>query len=184
MYLTDSGELVIEPIEEYKKLEKNTLLEIENASLSVKEANTLLKDVSGDMLRIELTIDPGADSEVGAYVKYDFTGAESVKVSYDTKNSQFSIDASKSSLDMRNNGAGGGTVALNGEEVKLTIFVDRAMVEAYLNGKNQVTAFGYNTSETADGLKLYSSGNTAVIKSLTVYKLGSSTGYDVPAFWN
>jgi len=184
MYLTDSGELVIEPIEEYKKLEKNTLLEIENASLSVKEANALLKDISGDMLRIELTIDPGADSEVGAYVKYDVTGAESVKVFYDTKNSQFSIDASKSSLDMRNNGAGGGTVALNGEEVKLTIFVDRAMVEAYLNGKNQVTAFGYNTSSTADGLKLYSSGSNAVIKSLVVYELESSTGYDVPAFWN
>jgi len=58
------------------------------------------------------------------------------------------------------------------------------MVEAYLNGKNQVTAFGYNTSSTADGLKLYSSGSNAVIKSLVVYELESSTGYDVPAFWN
>ena len=143
-----------------------------------------MANVSGDMLRVEVTIDPGTDSEVGIYVKHDASGAERVSVLYNTKESKLSIDASKSSMDMRNNGSGSGVVALNGKEIKLTVFVDRAMVEAYLNGKNQVTAFGYNTSETADGLKLYSSGNTAVIKSLTAYELGSSTGYDVPAFWN
>lgn len=184
MYLTDNGELVIEPIKEYDSLNKETLLDVENASLSIKEANALLANVSGDMLRVEVTIDPGTDSEVGIYVKHDASGAERVSVLYNTKESKLSIDASKSSMDMRNNGSGSGVVALNGKEIKLTVFVDRAMVEAYLNGKNQVTAFGYNTSETADGLKLYSSGNTAVIKSLTVYELGSSTGYDVPAFWN
>lgn len=181
--LSDSGELIIEPIEEYNSLNKECLLNLENAAISVKEANALLENISGDMLRIEVTLDPGSDREVGLFVKYDAAGAEAVKILYNTENSQFQIDASKSSLDMRNNGAGGGTVELDGEEIQLTVFVDRAMVEAYLNGKNQVTAFGYNTSPDADGLKIFSSGNTAVIKSLRVYALGSSTGYDVPAFW-
>lgn len=181
--LSDSGELIVMPIEEYNSLNKECLLNLENAAISVKEANALLENISGDMLRIEVTLDPGSDREVGLFVKYDAAGAEAVKILYNTENSQFQIDASKSSLDMRNNGAGGGTVELAGEEIQLTVFVDRAMVEAYLNGKNQVTAFGYNTSPDADGLKIFSSGNTAAIKSLRVYALGSSTGYDVPAFW-
>ena len=179
----DSGELIVKPIEEYNSLNKECLLNLENAAISVKEANALLENISGDMLRIEVTLNPGSDREVGLFVKYDAAGAEAVKILYNTENSRFQIDASKSSLDMRNNGAGGGTVELDGEEIQLTVFVDRAMVEAYLNGKNQVTAFGYNTSSDADGLKIFSSGNTAVIKSLRVYALGSSTGYDVPAFW-
>ena len=181
--LSDSGELIVMPIEEYNSLNKECLLNLENAAISVKEANALLENISGDMLRIEVTLNPGSDREVGLFVKYDAAGAEAVKILYNTENSRFQIDASKSSLDMRNNGAGGGTVELDGEEIQLTVFVDRAMVEAYLNGKNQVTAFGYNTSSDADGLKIFSSGNTAVIKSLRVYALGSSTGYDVPAFW-
>lgn len=178
--LSDAGELVIEPIGEYASLNKACLLQAEN--LGVDEANALLAGVKGDMLRIEATIDPMGSEQVGAYVKYDDSGAERVKILYDTARSCLEIDASKSSTDMRNNGAGGGTVAITGD-VELTIFVDRAMVEAYLNGTNQATAFGYNASPDADGVRLFASGGDAVIKRLAVYELQSSTGNDAPAFW-
>lgn len=183
IYLSDSGEVCFAPIEEYETLNRSTLIQTRE-KLTVEQANEILADVHGDMLRIELTIDPGEDEQVGAWVKYDADGAELVKVLYNTKTEYLSIDTSKSSLDMRNNGAGGGTVTLDGDRVRLTIFVDRAMVEAYLNEKNQVTAFGYNTAATANGIRLYSSGKTAVIEEMTVYELGSSGEYDVPAFWN
>ncbi len=181
--LSDEGTLIVRPIEEYRSLEKQCLLRQENTELSVKEANELLRSIHGDQLRIELVIDPKEDSEVGLYVKYDAQGAERVDISYEPEKAWLQIDTSKSSTDMRNNGAGGGTVELSGEEIRLTVFVDRAMVEAYLNDRNQVTAFGYNVSHSADGLLLHSSGSTAVIKSICVYELGSSTGTDVPAFW-
>ncbi len=181
--LSDTGELLATPIAEYDSLNKACLLDVKDASLTLAQANERLASVHADMLRIDVTIDPGQDSEVGMYVKYDASAGERVCVSYETQTEQFSIDTSKSSLDMRNNGAGGEVVALNGDEIRLTVFVDRAMVEAYLNDKNQVTAFGYNTSAAADGVKLFSSGGTAVVKSLSVYELSSSTGYDVPAYW-
>lgn len=181
--LSDSGELLAVPIAEYDTLNKACLLDLKDAALTLEQANERLASVHADMMRIEAVIDSGQDSEVGIYVKYDASAGERVCVSYETQTERFSIDTSKSSLDMRNNGAGGGTAALSGEEIHLTVFVDRAMVEAYLNGKNQVTAFGYNTSAAADTVKLYSSGGTAVIKSLSVYELCSSTGYDVSAYW-
>lgn len=184
MYLSDDGALVIEPIAEYDSLNKVCLLQREDVSLTVKEANGLLKDISGDQLRIELTIDPGTDSKVGIYVKQDSASGERVDIYYDLAGQELGIDTSKSSLDMRNNGAGSGVVELEGETIQLTVFVDRAMVEAYLNGKNQVTAFGYNSSADAEKLKLYSDGGSATVTRLVVYELGSSTGYDVPAFWD
>lgn len=181
VYLSDDGQPIFTPIEEYASLNKSTLLQTDSP-MSIGQANELLAEIHGDMLRIELTIDPAQDTQLGAYVKYDAEGAEFVKIEYKTQTEQFSIDTSKSSLDMRNNGAGGGTVSCDGEDICLTIFVDRAMVEAYLNGKNQVTAFGYNTSASADGIKLF--GSTAIVKKMAVYELGSSSGNDVPAFWN
>lgn len=184
MYLDENGELRIEPIAEYDSLNKATLLAREDVSLTVKEANELLKDVSGDQLRVELTIQAEAGSKVGIHVKQNAASGERVDVYYDLASQELGIDTSKSSLDMRNNGAGSGVVELNGEDIRLTVFVDRAMVEAYLNGRNQVTAFGYNASADSEGLKLYSSGGEVTVTRLVVYELGSSTGCDVPAFWD
>ncbi len=183
MYLSDDGKLQIRPIEEYEKLNRQCLLEQEGADLTFVQANALLKNVRGDMLRIEVEIVPNQDSLVGIWVKKDDVSGERVDISYDISKSWLQIDTSRSSTDMRNNGAGGGNVQWNGESLKLTVFVDRAMVEAYLDAANQVTAYGYNASADATGLELHSSGNTAVVKSIYVYALGSSTGSDVPAYW-
>lgn len=185
LYLSDDGELLIKPIGEYDSLNKGALLQQEDVSLTVKEANELLKSVSGYQLRIELTVEAEPGSKVGIYVKHSAASGERVDIFYDLASQELGIDTSKSSLDMRNNGAGSGVAALQeGEAIQLTVFVDRAMVEAYLNGKNQVTAFGYNASADSEGLKLYSSGGEATVTRLVVYELESSTGYDVPAFWD
>jgi len=184
MYLDGNGGLVIEPIVEYNSLKKATLLKQTDVGLSIKEANSLLEGISGDQLRVELTVEAEPGSKVGIYVKQSAVSGERVDIYYDLASQELGIDTSKSSLDMRNNGAGSGVVEWNGETIRLTVFVDRAMVEAYLNGKNQVTAFGYNASADAEGLKLYASGGEVMVTSIAIYELGSSMRFDVPAFWD
>lgn len=181
--LSEDGTPRFEPIEEYETLKGECLLNLEEGAYSVEEVNELLEGIAGDQFRIELVIDPGTDERVGMLVKYDGTGGERVDLSYDLENEKLYIDASKSSTAMRNNGAGGGTVPLGGEDIRLTVFVDRSMVEAYLNGRNQVTVFGYNVSPNANGLRLYSSGKEAEVKSIRIYHMHSGMQEDIPAFW-
>lgn len=181
--LDDNGMPIFRPIEEYDSLEKDVLLDVTGA-YGTSQINALASSVKGDMLKIEVEARLDDDARLDIYVKYDADGAERVDVSFDKSTSMLHIDTSKSSIAMRNNGSGGGRVEVSGDIVKFTVYVDRAMVEAYLNDKNQVTAFGYNSSQSADGLMFYSNKSTTQIVSLKVYSLSSSHGNDVDAYWN
>ena len=183
VYLSDEGEPIFKPIDEYNNLTNECLLQIDECNSSVEEINSLIGDISGDMLKVEIEIDPGTDTKIGLYLKYDADGVEKIDLSYNTISSVFYIDTSKSSTAMRNNGSGGGAVDLRGENLKLTVYIDRAMAEAYLNGKNQLTAFGYNYSQFSNKLKLHSNGDSARVKSIAIYKLKSSRGETVDAHW-
>lgn len=178
IYIDDDGNMLIEPIKEYDSLINKELINLSN--VSVIDANQLIESIKGDMLKIELEINPNQDEKVGIYVKYDYTGIERLFISYDLISEYFYVDNSRSSTSMRNNGSGGGSVYLNGENIKLTIYIDRSMVESYLNNKNEITTFSFNTSSSANGVKLYSDGTTATIVSLKV----SSISSEAEAYWN
>ena len=181
IYLDDEGGVCFAPIEEYQLLYDECLIDTAG-EYAVDEANDLLSEVEGDQLKICVEIDPAEDSEAGLYVKCELGGGEYVEISYDRTEEYFYTSAARSSTAMRNNGAGGGNVSVEGDLV-FTVYVDRAMVETYLNGKNQSTVFGYNRSPTANGIKVFSSGETAKIRKITVYRMNSARGETVPAYW-
>lgn len=182
IYLDDEGNVCFAPIEEYQLLYDECLIDT-SGEYTVEQANDLLSTVGDDMLKICVEIDPAEDSEVGLYVKCELGGGEYVEISYEREKQLFYTSAARSSTAMRNNGAGGGTVAVEGN-LLFTVYVDRAMVETYLNDKNQSTVFGYNQSATANGVKVFSTGKTATIRRITVYRLNSARGETVPAYWN
>ena len=181
IFLDDEGNVCFAPIREYQLLYDDCLIDT-GGEYTVAQANDLLSTVEGDLLKICIEIDPAEDSEVGLYVKCELSGGEYVEISYDCTEQYFYTSAARSSTAMRNNGAGGGTVSVEGNLV-FTVYVDRAMVETYLNGKNQSTVFGYNQSPTANGVKVFSSGKTAKIRKITVYRMNSAHGDTVPAYW-
>ena len=180
--LDDAGKLCIRPIEEYASLYAETLVDAEG-SYSIEEANALLEMVAEDMLMIRIEVNPGGAEKIGLNVKYDHGGGEYVDISCSPGTEEFWISAARSSLDMRNNGAGGGTVPTDDGTLVFTVYVDRSMVEAYLNDANQATVFGYNTSYAANGVRIYSEGGQAVIRSIAVHRLNSAYGTTVPAYW-
>ena len=183
MYLDDNGELRFKVIDEYKNYYDETLIDLKDQNLSFDEVNEKIKHIGDDMLAIKVTIHPNQDQKVGLYVKYDHSGSEKVLVSYDVSKKLFAVDNSKSSMSMNNNGSGSGKVEVNGGLITFTIYVDRAMVESYINDEKQITTFGYNTSKTANGIKMYSSGNSARVVNLEIYNMHSSTKHDIDAYW-
>jgi len=184
MYLSENGDLRFKPIDAYKDLQDKELINIENQDMSFQQVNEKLKDVSGDMLRINVTINPKNANKVGIYVKYDNATDEKTLISYDLKTKTFYIDNSKSSLKMWNNRSGGNVVEIsNGSLVTLTIFIDRAMVEAFLDDYNEITVFGYNTSKNANGISMYAYGGNPSVVSIQIYSMASAYGKTENSYW-
>lgn len=182
IYLDNNGRLCLKPIEEYASLEKETLLSLENVNLNVSQADSLFSAIHSDSYKIEIEIEPNGDNVVGLSVKCGERG-EKVTASYTLSTSQFYVDNSRGSFDMKTNGSGGGTVAIDGSTIKLTIYVDRSLVEAYLDDKNEISVYTFNKYKESNSLKMYSDKNNAIIKKIKIVQLSDAYGQNKEAYW-
>ncbi|WP_449538883.1 GH32 C-terminal domain-containing protein [Ferdinandcohnia sp. Marseille-Q9671] len=181
--LSQNGELAIEPIKELQSLRQKELLSIKNDKF--EKANEQLKKIKGDMLEVQLEIDLKKDDQVGLKLRKSSNGKEETLLFYDAMNEKLNVDRSKSSLDPDiPKGIQGGELKLNGDNLKLHIYLDRSMIEAYANGKKSITTRVYPTLEDALGLELWSSHGKAKVKSMKIWELGSAYGNTVPSYWS
>lgn len=176
LYLREDGRLGVEPVEELASLRVQSLLNYEGR-MDLDEANAMLSSVCGDCLEIELVIDSASFSEAGIKVRRSESGQEETLLFYKNDTQEFLVDRSLSSLATDvGKGVQGGKVDLADEDLKLHIYLDRSMVEAYLNGLKGLTTRVYPTREDAVGLQLWSSSDPQQLRILTlkVWELGSA----------
>ena len=76
----------------------------------------------------------------------------------------------------------GEPLALDDGVLKLHIFVDQSMLEAYANGRKSITTRIYPTRPDATGLQVWADGSVTV-KSMDVWRLTSAYGETVPAYY-
>lgn len=164
--------LGVEPIPELHSLREEKLAAFRDKTID--EANGLLAEVQGDMLEIMLELEPGTAEQYGIKVRTAPDGMEETSIYYDTTNSALLADRNKSSLDPDvEKGTEGGTLLLDGENLKLHIYMDRSMIEAYANGLKSLTTRVFPVRFDALGLKIC--GNeTTVVKSMEVWRLRSA----------
>ncbi|MNJ71018.1 hypothetical protein D3C77_675180 [compost metagenome] len=86
----------------------------------------------------------------------------------------FSVDRTKTTLHPgeKCKGIQGGKLELLGENLKLHIYLDRSMVEAYANGLKSLTTRVYPSREDALGLEIWGDGEL-VVKSLDIWDMQS-----------
>ena len=87
-----------------------------------------------------------------------------------------SLETSYSSIlpDARSRAAETAPVMIaQGETVKLRIFIDRSVVEVFVNGKQCVAARVYPGLEGSVGVSLRAQGQDAELKSLDAYQMKS-----------
>lgn len=70
-------------------------------------------------------------------------------------------------------GIQGGRLELNDENLKLQIYLDRSMVEAYANELKSLTTRVYPSRTDALGVKIWGDGNL-MIKSMEVWEMKSA----------
>lgn len=182
LYLSDSGELRFTPIIEYKSLEGQKLLEMTDVNMTVPQMNNVLSTIRGDQLKIEIEIDPNGDSACGLSVKSGSIG-EMVSTYYDYNAGTFNVDNTRGSFDNKTSGSGSGHCNPSGSTLKMTIYVDRSMVESYFEDINEITVYAFNTYQDSNSLKMYSKQSKAIVKNIVITKLNDAYGQNKEAYW-
>ncbi|KAF6655181.1 GH32 C-terminal domain-containing protein [Paenibacillus polymyxa] len=172
VYLRDDGRLGIEPIQELQLLRGPKRLSLRDQSLA--ETNVQLRNVHGDMLEIQLELEPGSAKKFGIKVRCTPDGEEETLLYYDWNQAMLLVDRSKTTLHPgeKCGGVQGGKLELLGENLKLHIYLDRSMVEAYANGLKSLTTRVYPSRMDALGLEIWGDGEPFV-KSLDIWDMQS-----------
>ncbi|KHL97026.1 glycoside hydrolase [Paenibacillus sp. IHB B 3415] len=172
VYLRDDGRLGIEPIQELQSLRGEKRLSIWDKSLA--EANVLLGDVQGDMLEIQIELEPGNTGQLGIKVRCTPDGEEETLLYYDFNEAKLLVDRTKTTLHPGEKciGVQGGKLELLGENLKLHIYLDRSMVEAYANGLKSLTTRVYPSRKDALGLEIWGDGEP-LVKSMEIWDMQS-----------
>jgi sucrose-6-phosphate hydrolase SacC (GH32 family) len=164
------GDLRLAPISEVASLRGQLLVGLRDAS--VAEAAAALATVHGDALEIELELAPSAAAgKRGLSVRVAPGQAEQTDLYVDTANKRLEIDRTRTSGE-HDYGVQGGALDLAGEPLRMRMFLDRSMVEAYVNERKSLTSRIYPARSDADGLALLAAAGDR-ISSLKVWSMGS-----------
>jgi len=120
----------------------------------------LLEDVRGDALEIMATFDPAGGARFGFQLRVGTDGKAAVTVAFDPSSGRFDINGRKQPSYVE-----------PGQFVTMRVFLDRSIVEVYVNGCAQ-TARVFAPPD-ALGLKVFPLGEDAKLKSLSVWKMKS-----------
>ena len=173
--------LRLKPIDELKSLRQRLLLS--TSSVSVDEANRALEAIKGDDLEVELVMANDARDPKKAGLSFRRTpdAQEKIDLTYDPVAKRFEIDRRKHSLDpdMRGREIDGGPLDLGSAPVSLRLFLDRSMVEAYINERKSITSRAFPSRDDALGLRIIGAPQARVIR-LRVWRLGGAYGAVAP----
>jgi len=141
----------------------------------------VLDDVRGNTMEIIAEIDPKGSPMVEMNVlrspnREEFTRIAFFKQRGYRGKSLITIDSSYSSLlpDVRSRAPETAPVAIGRDEpLKLRVFIDRSVVEVFVNGKQCVALRVYPGREDSAGVSLRSQGRDAVLQSLDAWQMKS-----------
>jgi sucrose-6-phosphate hydrolase SacC (GH32 family) len=184
--LPDDNILRIEPVPEVESLRFNHRQRGE----FTLEANSEVKinEIRGDCLEIQLEINPIDAQQTGLLVRCSSDDAEQTGIFYDAVTKKFKIDGSKASLiaeeppfvpilppDERRIRTQAAPFALaGGESIKLRVFLDRSIVEVFVNGRQALTQRIYPSRSDSLGIRVFSRGGRAKVKTIEAWDMAAT----------
>ena len=172
--VASDGRLRIEPIPEIRALRRNHV-RMSDTPLS-GDVSVPLGPIKGDCLEVEVELDVGDATEVGLKLLCSEDEDEHTIVAYSREDSSVSLAVAKSSKspDMVGRGSQRDTIELaQGEPLRLHVFVDRSIVEVFDDSGLGLTKRVYPTRTDSLGVRVFSQGGAATIKSLDVWDMAS-----------
>jgi sucrose-6-phosphate hydrolase SacC (GH32 family) len=173
------GDLRLAPIAELASLRQELLLDLRDVRPAVAAAQ--LAQLEGDQLEVDLELElapaAGSGGRRGLVVRKTPDNAEHTELVVDPARRRFEIDREHTTLDQeaRSRGVQGGDFDLGGENLRLRVFLDRSMVEAYVNERKSLTSRVFPARLDATGLALTAAPADRVVR-LKVWRMGASNG--------
>jgi sucrose-6-phosphate hydrolase SacC (GH32 family) len=180
--LDEKDRLRIEPVEELRSLRHgHSFLE----NLEVVGEDMLLEGIQGNVLEVRMEIDPGKATEVGVKVCASPDGKEETVISFLPEEEKMKVDLSRTSLDpiLMEAFYDEETLQLadlsldRGEFLDLHIFIDRSVLEVFVNSRLCLTHRIYPTREDSRGVKIFSRGGSCRVKRIDAWKLFPSNPF-------
>jgi len=144
----------------------------------------ILDDVGGKAIEIEAVFDPGDAREFGLNVMRSPDGDEMTKIavyrkglmsaSKDHHEDVLILDTSKSSMgpDILSRAPEMAPfISKEGEPVGLRIFIDRSVVEVFVNDQQAAATRVYPEREDSAGISVYSRGSKLILRSMKVWQM-------------
>jgi len=166
------------PATEVESLRRTDKPTYSNEDASPETVNAELDDVSADTAEIRLKLD-ATDAELyGFRLRRTDDGQEETYVYYDENDGSIHVDRRASSADpellietgRQSDLTHEATLDTSGGSIDFRVFVDRSMVECYVNERQSVTTRAYPERSDADGFRVFYAGDVTV-ESLQVWEL-------------
>ncbi len=186
LFLSDDGHsLDVEPISELVTLREETIYE-NPGTMTLEQANSAVGEIRGDLLEIRATLkidNTAADYGAGIYVRYNpyynsLNQTERTGIVFGSDGVY--IDRSQTSLyvtGLKNSHKW--AAATN--EFEIIIYLDRSMLEVYVNGAVSFTSRMYPKYEDSDYIRFFAENCSLSVTGLTVYRMGSAYTDEVTA---
>ena len=159
------------PLDELQGLRENHFHQ-ENLLINPDSTNPL-SQFRSDTFELEGVIEPASASEFEIKVCAAPDGSEFTRLSYFPASARFEVDTTHASLDPQAPGSLHEipSLPLDGELLHFHLFVDRSILEIYLNGWACLTARMYPTQPASLGMQLTSKGGVIRLKTLDYWTI-------------
>lgn len=178
--LGDDDRLRVSPVEELQSNRTEKRYEVTDADPA--DVNTDLEDIDAETVEIKLELDPQDAEQFGLRLRRTEDGQAETYLVYDEPSGTINVDRRAASSDselmfetrLQSELVHNGEVELDDGVLKLHTFIDKSMVETYVNGKQSVTTRTYPARDDADGLRIFYVGDVTV-RSMEVWEMGDAS---------
>jgi beta-fructofuranosidase len=171
--LSGDNMLRFEPVPELKKI-RATQQCLRDLSI-LPNSLTLLDEIKGDCLEIQVEFLLDEATEVGIGVRCAPDGYEQTLIRYDRLQGILLIDRQRSSLsqDVERDVRSGPLALADGETLLLHIFLDRSVIEVFANYRLCMGSRIYPSRSDSLGVGVFARGGNVRIKVLDVWEMES-----------
>ncbi|RBW70761.1 GH32 C-terminal domain-containing protein [Bacillus taeanensis] len=173
IYLNHKKDLGIRPIEEVYSLRRQELVSVENVTM--EEANKQLVNIQSNQVEIELELDVSNTKHSGLKLLKHPDNKEETIIFYNNETKTVNIDRrfSSENADIEK-GIQGGELNLEDNILRVHVFVDKSIVEAYVNNEKSISSRVFPTLDQSKGLELYGIEGEPFVRSMRVWSIDTA----------
>ena len=137
----------------------------------------LIENIGSNSIELSIEMESEGASEYGIKVCMSSDGKEQTIISYEPSREIIKIDASQSGPRKEPKNVEEGPFSLNkNEALNLRVFIDKSIVEVFVNRRQAVMRFIYPSSDSL-GISLFSKGSSTSVRSFKCWHISPSNPF-------